>query len=106
MAWKKIKRSEVARCYRACFLDQKTGRLTQHGKVVLRDIMVCGGKDMETLFNSDPLIMATNTAKHSFAKRIFAWIFTKEELFEKVEEEVHDALFDGNQYLNMEITDE
>ena len=106
MSWKKLKRSEVARCYRACFLDQKTGKLTQHGRVVLRDIMAFGGDDLDTLFDPEPLMMAANTARHSFAKRIFAWIFTKEDLFEKVEEEVHDALFDGNQDLNMEITDE
>lgn len=102
--WRKLERSEISRCYKVCFLGED-GKLTQEGRVTLRDIMATGGEEKETLFNIDPLVMAANTARQSFAKRIFKWIFTDGELFKKVEEEIHDVLFDGNQDLNMEIMD-
>lgn len=81
----KFKMKEVARCYRAVFLDNDTGRLSQEGRVVMKDILACG-KVGDTSFDEDPMVMARNSGKMELANRIRAMVASDIDLFEQIEE--------------------
>lgn len=103
MKKKTYKRSEVARCYRVCFTDPKTGTLTQEGKVVMKDLQAMGRLDDDT-FDENPYTMAMLSGCMKMANRVFHFIFTPAEVFEKAEEDIEvnddDAFLIGNQQLN------
>lgn len=105
MAKKTYKLSEVARCYRVCFTDPETGKMTQEGKIVMKDLAALGLLQDDT-FDENPYQMAKNSGAMMVANRVFRFVTTKESEFEEVDEvsiEENDDFINGNENLNEEI---
>jgi len=96
---KTYKLSEVARCYRVCFLDKETQQLTQEGRVVIKDLRAKGLLDSDT-FDENPYAMARNSGLMELANRIFYFVFTKAEQFERVEVDDGIEIEDGDDLIN------
>lgn len=71
----------------------------------MKDISAMGKLDDDT-FDENPYTMAMNSGLMKLANRIFHFIFTKPEIFEKAEEDVEvqddDTFIIGNENLNEE----